>query len=199
MKWLSWLPENLWAPVATLVAIPLTFVLITVFGGIISHKLQKNIYVFQKKRESTERLFQERKEVFDILSRILDRRIYQFRQVIYGWWRKDDAWVDREFEELRKIVFEWNGQINSLYGKVQVYFGLAARNQLESDVGSKMRRVQRLLEQRKRGNADALAPSAIFDEIDVVNAAAESLYRYMLKVIEDDAFVIDGKRPRRKR
>ena len=193
-----WLPDKeLWGPIATLVSVPLSFVLVTVAGSIIGYFLQKNLFEHQKRRDSIERSYHERRETFETLSKILDRRIYQFRQIVYGWWRNDPVWVDREFAELRKILFEWNGQINALYGKTQIFFGAGIRNELEIGVGTQTRKVQRLLEEKKRGNPQALTSNAIWAEIDTLNGKTDALYRHMLKIIDNDALIIDGKRKRR--
>tara|TARA_R110002051_G_C8678423_1_gene491415 strand:+ start:129 stop:737 length:609 start_codon:yes stop_codon:yes gene_type:complete len=197
----SWLERNkdLLEPIATLISVPVSFVLITVAGSIIGYFLQKNLFNHQKTRDSIERSYNERRDVFDKLSIILDRRIYQYRQIVYGWWRNDPDWVEREFSALRNILFEWNGQINSIYGKVQIFFGPSLRNELEIGVGTQMRKVQRLLEEKKRGQAGAKSSNDIWKEIDILNGKTDALYRHMLNVIDNDALLINGNRKKRKR
>lgn len=201
MALINWLNTNkdILEPLATLVSVPLSFFLVTVFGSVIGYFLQKNLFKHQKTRDAIERSYSERKEVFDQLSRILDRRIYQCRQIVYGWWKNDSSWVDREFNGLRDILFEWNGQINSTYGKVQIFFGLSIRNELEIGVGTQMRKVQRLLEEKKTGKPHAKSSNEIWAEIDILNGKTDALYRHMLNVISDDALIIGGKRKPRHR
>lgn len=197
----NWLIENkdLWGPVATIVSVPLSFFFVTVIGSAIGYILQKNLFKHQKTRDAIERSYHERRDVFDSLSRILDRRIYQYRQIVYGWWKDDAEWVDREFAGLRAILFEWNGQINATYGKVRIFFGPSIRNELEIGVGTQMRKVQRLLEEKKTGKLQAKSSNEIWAEIDLLNGKTDALYRHMLDIIDDDALMVGGKRKKRNR
>ena len=86
-------------------------------------------------------------QVFEELSRTMDKRLYRVRRVHNGLGsnlskeKMSDCW-----ETYREVLFEWNENLNRNLALVQRYFEDGARNELESKIQAQFIEFGRLLE-----------------------------------------------------
>jgi hypothetical protein len=123
------------------------FLLTGVVGGLLGHYLQRRSFAYQQRTVRTERHQTEATNVFDEVSRLLDRRRYRMDQVFWALKRgpQDEHLQDR-WSDYRQVMYEWNDTVNRNRALIARYFGNALSQQFERGVGENFVRYGRMLE-----------------------------------------------------
>lgn len=124
------------------------FTLTTVVGGLLSYSWQEQ--AAGHAREAEQRRFEQNAatDVFEELSRLMDRRLYRMRRLHTGMAdpHRDPATMRPRWDAYREVLFEWNENLNRNLALTQRYFGEDARTILEKEINEGFRRLGSLLE-----------------------------------------------------
>lgn len=112
------------------------FLLTTVGGGLLGNYFQNRAWEHRKQVELAESEKQTAIEVFESISRLMDKRLYRMRQF---YWRIVDENQDNEklevaLENYRQVLFEWNDTINRNRALTDAYFGPSIKEMLEDTI-----------------------------------------------------------------
>lgn len=119
------------------------FLLTTVAGGALGFFFQGRAWAHQH-RVLLEQQEQERAtQVFEEVSRLLDKRIYRMKRVHWALKRELESGqrsqaTEGALEDYRGILFEWNDSINRNLALIQQYFGARFRDEFDYAIGSRM-------------------------------------------------------------
>lgn len=180
-----------------LVLLVLGFALTGVLGTIVSQNIQDRSWRFQREAEHRDRETDAATKVFDEVSRLMDRRLYRTRQVLWALQRNlPDADTDQKWSDYRTVLYEWNDNLNRNLALVERYFGDEMRGQLEGDIHYSLRSIGDKLEtyRRERVKDPALLESAA-DLADQANNSIYVLNLAMLNLIQSGdvgAFISAG-------
>lgn len=129
----------------TLVPLIIGFVLTTLCGGLLGYFFQKRQAQIQWLRTRWEKELAETQTVFDEVSRLLDRRLYRTRQLLWSF----DYPADRRQQcltDYRAILTKWNDNINRILAMLAIHFSVDRRNVIDNEIGAQFRSIGRLLE-----------------------------------------------------
>ena len=125
----------------------LGFFLTTIVGGYLSYSWQTRSAEIQRDAEQKRYEIQTATQVFEEISRLMDKRLYRMRRVNMGIGNKKDSEVMEErWNDYRETLFEWNENLNRNLALTQMYFGQKSRDFLETDIQSRFITYGRLLE-----------------------------------------------------
>jgi hypothetical protein len=127
------------------------FVLTSVLGGLLGSYFQTRAWRHRYAAERRDERQRQAIRTFEEVSTLLDRRLYRMRRV---WWsvklsveqgsRARD--LESALEEYRRILFDWNDNLNRLLALVQTYFGAGIRQLLEEVVFEEFASIGRALD-----------------------------------------------------
>jgi hypothetical protein len=168
-----------------IILLGLGFVLTSVAGGLIAYYFQ--IKTDRRNRRESER--QAAGTVFDEISRAMDRRLYRMWLLHWGLDSGDDDRIDKALGRYRKVLVEWNDNLNRNLALTYRYFGEGVWKYLDRALYEEFARIGRLLETRYRdavrglnqGSADQVLGGqlkALNDEIYVLNRFMVSLIQH---------------------
>jgi hypothetical protein len=121
-------------PFALLIA---GFLLTSVAGGMLGYAFQRRAWQHQHEVEREDQLRDQALVTFGEVSTLLDRRLYRMRQLYWALKRRaksgatSDA-LEQPLEEYRLVLKTWNDNLNRILALVEVYFGVAIRDRLET-------------------------------------------------------------------
>jgi hypothetical protein len=154
-------------------------VLTTVCGGFLGAYLHHRHAHHQWIQSRWEKELRESQKVFEELSRLLDRRLYRTRLFLGSFARSREE-VELRLAGYRRVVTQWNDNINRLLALLSIYFGEEMRNTVDDDLGEEFRDVGCLLEKAYRAKNDFDA-----DPIDErVNILAAKVYIFNIRMLE---------------
>lgn len=135
---------------ADLVKLFVTFVLTTIVGGALGYFFQRRQNDYQWQRTRWEKDLADAQAVFEEVARLLDRRLYRARQLL---WSLDRAAKtrDQRLSDYRAVVIEWNENLNRLLALLAIHFSDDVRNVIDNEIGAEFVAVGRSLEQAVRG------------------------------------------------
>lgn len=160
------------------------FFLTSVFGAAVGSYFQNRTWRHQQEVMQRENERKDAIQIFNDITSLLDRRLYRYRQIGYAFRSGDDDWVDRAFAEYREVLYEWNDNLNRNYARIEIYFGIEARQSLETKITKDIIWIGTLLERIKKNSRDAVDIEEVRAKIDHVNALVYDFDRSLLKKIE---------------
>lgn len=165
----------------------LSLVFITGLGGFFGAWLQQRSWGYQKRYEKTERFRASAIEVFEIVSELMDKRLYRLEQLRVWSSRDDQSGFNVRLENYRSIVMEWNDRINHILAKLQIYMGQAIREEFDSHVGKKFVDAGAELEEaiRKRSSLDEPTDLETLLISSKVNELRSEVYEFNLKMLKE--------------
>jgi hypothetical protein len=116
------------------------FVLTSVLGGALGYFFQTTTWRHQHRIQLREQEIERAAEIFEEISRLLDRRLYRTRQL--HWRLKEKAQgssrqdADQKMEDYREVVYEWNDNVHRNLALLHRYFGEQMRNRLDYTIGT---------------------------------------------------------------
>jgi hypothetical protein len=169
-----------------LVLLVLGFCLTGVLGTIVAQNVQDRSWRFQRDAEHRDREVDAATKVFDDVSRLMDRRLYRTRQVLWALQGNiPEADTTARWADYRAVLYEWNDALNRNLALVERYFGVDMRNELEGHIHNGLRTIGEQLEDyRKAKSKDPTALKTAADLADRVNFAIYGLNLAMLKQIQ---------------
>jgi hypothetical protein len=128
----------------------LGFVLTTVVGGSLTHIYELS----QEHQRVNEQRRAEATKLFEDLSRLMDTRIYKWRQVA---WAVEDgksaSEIWKKYDDYQQILFEWSSSVNRNRALLCRYFGPDAGTAFETKIMPGFRNIQETLRKRLETNA----------------------------------------------
>jgi hypothetical protein len=168
-----------------LAPILLGFLLTTVLGGFLGVYLQQRSWAhrFKVERATAER--DRAVQVFDEISRLLDRRLYRMRRLAWTLEREQNRPLSergqKSLSDYDAVLFDWNDSINRNLALLERYFGAERRAGLDHEIGALMRSVGAVLESRGRLESGAEVDLSRL-ELDL-DRLADLIYAYNVELI----------------
>ena len=168
-----------------LAPILLGFLLTTVLGGFLGVYLQQRSWAhrFKVERATAER--DRAVQVFDEISRLLDRRLYRMRRLAWTLEGEHNRPLSqrgqKSLSDYDAVLFDWNDSINRNLALLERYFGAERRDELDNEIGALMRSVGAVLDSRVRLESGA--------EVDLsglqldLDRLADLIYAYNVELI----------------
>jgi hypothetical protein len=181
----------------SLLPVVVGFLLTTVLGGLLGFVFQNRSWEHQHRIQQAEQerhyrsqLAEERREralqVFDELSRLMDKRLYRLRLVYWSLDAQDGAAADhataheQRFEDYRQVLYEWNDSINRNLALLQHYFGSDLRGRLDNVIGAAFVELGQIVEKWRQGGAPPESGPSIEGRL---RKLAELVYSFNLDMI----------------
>lgn len=154
------------------------FLLTTLCGGLLGFFFQHRQACFQWERSRREKELGEAQAAFEEISRLLDRRLYRTRQLLWSFNRKPD---DREqrLADYRKIVTRWNDNINRILALLAIHFSDSFRDAIDYQIGAEFVAIGGVLEKCIRGELE-LASENLQKRLD---GLAKQIYDFNLDML----------------
>ncbi len=147
---------------ANLAPVIVGFILTTVLGGLLGSFFQNRTWDHQNKIQQAEQerlhkaqIAEEKRDkalqIFDEISRLMDKRLYRLRLVYWslpagGGQAGHSPSAENRFEDYRRVLYEWNDSINRNLALLQHYFGQDMRDRLDYQVGASFVELGRVIE-----------------------------------------------------
>ncbi len=128
-----------------LVKIILGFLLTTLCGGVLGFIFQKRHQRYQWQKNRQEKELDAALQVFNEISRLLDKRLYRAQQFYWSLAKSETIRKHKE-DDYRVVVYEWNDNINRILALLAIYFPPEIRERLDGLVGAELVRVGRGIE-----------------------------------------------------
>jgi hypothetical protein len=155
------------------------FFLTTVCGGILGYLFQRQHARYQWLRSRRETEIKEAQAVFEEVSRILDRRLYRSRQLLWSMERSADV-RNQRLADYRDVVTEWNDNINRILAVLAIHFSDEIRNAIDNDIGAKFVAVGRSMESAIRG--ETMADTKVAGDLDEL---AARIYGFNVRLLKE--------------
>ena len=136
-----------------LVLLLISLIFTSVFGGYLGHYFQNRSWSHRKEAELRETERQAATALFEEVSRLMDRRLYRMRRLLWGYQTgKSQGEMHARWDSYREVLFNWNENLNRNLALVQRYFGTAIRTKIEKEISNGFRELNNELEglSRKR-------------------------------------------------
>lgn len=168
-----------------LVTVLAGFILTTVVGGLLGYFFQQRSWSHQHRVESAARQRERAVELFDELSRLLDRRLYRMRRLFWslvndGEEVPSDASRERMADYV-SVLYDWNDSINRNLALLQRYFGRSLRDRLDNEVGVLQRELGEELESLWNGRSRLAEEGSSVEER--FNLLADLIYEFNVDMI----------------
>lgn len=156
------------------------FLLTTVCGTYLQQRMWKNQWEIKKADIN----IAQKKEIFQHISSLLDRRLYRMRQFQ---WALQERFAETEREErrneYREILYEWNENLNRNFALIDIHFGEELRDKFEHEIGYQFIKTGKEIEllYRKKINGEKVDITQI-DE--VLNSMHISIYHFTLEMLK---------------
>lgn len=161
------------------------FILTSGVGTWIAAYLQRRTWEHQRLVKLRDEERQQAFAVFDEVSKILDRRLYRYRQIVYAFRSEKSDRIERAFTEYREVLFEWNDNLNRNYARLEIYFGQDARHRLEHQINTDIIFIGTQLERIKNNSENAPTVDYVREKIDYVNGLVYDFDKSLLRKLEN--------------
>jgi len=161
----------------------LGFLLTTVCGGLLGFIFQRRHARYQWLRSRWEKELESAQAVFEEVSRLLDRRLYRARQLLWAVGKSSEQ-VDAKLSAYREVVTEWNENINRMLALLAMSFGDEQRASLDSQIGAEFVAVGRLLEGLVRGESSRTA-EGVSSRLDALGGRVYGFNVRLLEIIRE--------------
>lgn len=169
-----------------LILLLIGFILTSIVGGFISFMIQNRSWDHQYNQTLLQSEKQKAESVFTDVSSLMDNRIYKMRKIIWGFsTNENDKEINQRWDDYKKILDDWNINLNKNLALVQIYFGDEARQIFENKIHSQLREAGLLLEKaKKNGKIDDY--EKVTDLLDPINVEIYHFDLYMLERISNE-------------
>jgi hypothetical protein len=144
-----------------LIPVVVGFVLTTVVGGFLGSVFQRRSWNHQHSVQVMEQERERATQVFEELSRLMDKRLYRLRLLYWSLPAEPvaggrTALSESRMDDYRQVLCEWNDGINRYLALLQRYFGESVRRKLDNEVGSSFVELGRKVEQLWKANEKSI-------------------------------------------
>src|SRR3954453_16824668 len=162
------------------------FFLTTVLGGGLGFFFQRRTWEHQHGVVLEEQERERAARVFEEVSRLLDKRLYRMRLVYWPLAREREnselSTTGAPWDEYKSVVRDWNDSINRNLALIQQYFGIGMRNIFDYEIGDRVVRIGKQLEDA-RTNRAPLSGDAVRDVGHGLDEVALLIYQFNLEMI----------------
>ena len=178
------------------------FFLTTVLGGLLGFWLQNRSWAHQHKILVAEQehqhkiLVAEQKrekavQIFDEISRLMDKRLYRLRLIYWELADEGDQAnrspsTESRWEDYRQVLYEWNDNINRNLALLQRYFGQEMRNRLDNGVGLSFVMLGRVMEQWSKSGEPATTQSDVESRLKNLSNLVYAFNVDMIRAIQSE-------------
>jgi len=168
-----------------LAPILLGFLLTTVLGGFLGVYLQQRSWAHRFKVERATEERDRAVQVFEEISRLLDRRLYRMRRLAWTLEREHSRPLSergqKTLSDYDAVLFDWNDTINRNLALLERYFGNERRDDLDNEIGALMGSVGAALESgvRLENSVEVDLAGVQFD----LDRLADLIYAYNVELI----------------
>ena len=169
---------------ARLVLLVVGFLLTSILGGGLTALFQHLGAAAQRKQARAQQVWGERRQAFETVSRLMDRRLYAVRQFAFALdnrQRLGADFVEKRLEEYRTVLQEWNGSINSNLALLEIYYGPPCREEFDSVLGKEFVDTGALVEDAYRAGA----PSGVGARIEALKHRVYHFNLRLLRILDD--------------
>ena len=163
-----------------LIKLTVGFVLTTLCGALLGFVFQRRHARYQWLRARWEKELEEAQAVFEEVSRLLDRRLYRTRQLLWAIDRKPEVRQER-LSEYRTVVTEWNDNINRILALLAIHFTDNLRNTVDNQIGAEFVEIGRSIERAIRNDSKVDAQRLE----QRVNQLAAQVYHFNLCLLKE--------------
>jgi hypothetical protein len=164
------------------------FLLTTVLGGFLGSLFQRRVWNHQ---HVTQIMTSERTrsiEIFEEVSRLLDKRLYRLRLLYWSLPAGNSRGVrsqlaEQRLDDYRQILFDWNDGINRNLALIQQYFGDEARFEFDHVMGIHFIQLGRMVEHYWNSD-DALDPVEKSDFEGRLHLLGRLIYHYNISLLQ---------------
>lgn len=165
------------------------FLLTTVVGGLFGFLLQTRSWNHQHKVQIAEAEKQRAVQIFEEVSRLMDKRLYRLRLLRWGLLSDKESTHSPRTEEsmtqYRAVLCEWNDGINRNLALLMRYFGVPIRDRLDYEIGALFADLGRVLEQRwKNPGTATMSETHMQQKLNQLSSAVYSMNLDMLRAIQ---------------
>jgi hypothetical protein len=185
-------------------AILLSFLLITVVGGILAQRLQHQNWIRQQHISSQDRRIEELKTIFVEFDSLLSRRLYRARRLLYSLRRGHPEAINTRLKDYDAIVCEWNDKRNSLQIRLVRVISVSLAQQFEHDLSRRFvsigSQLERLTRATLENTAIARGRSRLTELEQQLNSLSRAVYEFSreiyksLQLEQDQLLYIDKHR-----
>src|SRR4051812_25323362 len=112
----------------------ISFVLVTLIGGLFANRLQYRNWIRQQFLGSQEKLISELKGIFVELDALLSKRLFRTRRLLYALRRGSAEKIEQSLKEYDAVVVEWNEKRSSLQIRLVRVINVTMANEFEHDL-----------------------------------------------------------------
>jgi hypothetical protein len=186
---------------ATVFSVLLSFVLVTVIGGVFAQRLQHRNWIRQQHIASQDKLITELKSIFVELDNLMSRRVYRTRRLLYALRRFDTERLSVALKNYDAVISEWNEKRNSFQIRLVRVVSVPFAQDFEHDLSRRFIRIGSRLERLTReafaGNRNANVPLILTDlemELDWLSRSVFEFLRAIyirLQAEQEKLYLID--------
>lgn len=162
------------------------FLLTTVLGGLLATFLQNRSWSHQYAIQSAAKENEKAVEIFEEVSRLLDRRLYRMRRLYWALdadgLRPPSRQTQKRMDDYVTVLYEWNDSINRNLALIERYFGTRSREVFDHQIGAQMRelgqRIERLWLDHK------IQPETGEEFETAFTDLGKGIYNYNLQLLE---------------
>jgi hypothetical protein len=157
------------------------FFLTTIVGGYLGAKYQERAWAHDLAAKRYDAQLDAASKVFDDISRLLDRRLYRARTLLWAYkGSEDEEEIQLRRKEYREVVEDWNGSLNRNLVLVERYFGPSLRAELEGDIAKGFKDIHNALDAYRK-NPEPAKLAELERQIDSFNP---TIYGFNLELLE---------------
>lgn len=179
---------------AAVISVLLTFILVTVVGGIFVHSLQHRNWIRQQHISNHEKLVSELKSIFVDLDSLLSKRLFRTRRVLYALRHGNADRIKESVDNYDNVICEWNEKRNSFQIRlVRVISVELATDNFEHDLSRRFVRIGGQLERLARAALSGSLPSNFRDtltdlelELDFLSRSVYEFSREIYKKLQQE-------------
>ncbi len=166
-------------------SIILSFVLVTVIGGIYAQRLQHKNWLRQQNINIQDRRISELNLLFIDLDNLLSRRLYKTRRLLYAIRRSQTIEIKDRLKDYDSVLNEWNEKRNSFQIRLVRVISVALADNFEQLLSQRFVHIGGQLERLTRANFQNKLPSNFRDTLTVLEDELDILSRTVYEFLRE--------------
>lgn len=186
---------------AGITPILLSFLLVTIVGGIFAQRLQHRNWIRQQHITTKDRRISELKNIFIELDSLFSKRLYRTRRLLYAL-RRSNLSLEEKLKDYDAIISEWNEKRNSFQIRLVRVISAPLAHDFEHDLSRRFIGVGSQLERLARASRANSLPknfretlTGLESELDLLS---RSIYEFLREIYiklqseQDQLFYFDS-------
>lgn len=170
---------------ASFTQIIISFLLVTIVGGIFANRLQHRNWIRQQQISSQEKLIAELKSIFIELDGLMSRRIYRTRRLLYGLRRYEEKKLKSTLKRYDEVINDWNEKRNSFQIRLVRVVSTSLAQEFEHDLSRRFIRIGLQLERvaRRALTEQRSVAGDLLTELELeLDSLSRSIYEYLRSI-----------------